>query len=58
MNIDEYYICRKIGSTLKTIEKTEMIQDALFLEKLENFADLSFATALYEVVSEEIIHSI
>lgn len=56
--MDEYYICRKIGSTLKTIEKTEMIQDALFLEKLENFADLSFATALYEVVSEEIIHNI
>ena len=56
--MDENYICRKIGSTLNTFENTEMIQDAFFLEKLENFADLSFATALYEVVSEEIIHSI
>ena len=56
--MDENYICRKVGTMLKTFEKTEMIQDAFFLEKLEDFADLSFATALYEVVSEEIIHSI
>jgi hypothetical protein len=49
--MEENYICRKIGSTLKTFEKTEMIQDAFLLEKLENFADISFATALYEIVS-------